>query len=40
MIWSTLAVFYLGFLDYNPWLLFLLGVPAQGLVVLWSRIHR
>lgn len=39
LIWSTLAAFYLGFLDYNPWLLFLLGVPAQALVVLWSRMN-
>jgi len=40
MIWSTLAAFYLGFVDRNPWLLFILGIPAQALVVLWSRIHR
>lgn len=28
-IWSTLASFYLQFLNYNLWLLFIIGVPAQ-----------
>lgn len=36
--WTLLASFYVVFLDYNIWLVFLLGAPIQIAIVLWSRI--
>lgn len=36
--WSLLAAIYIQFLQYNIWLIFLLGVPIEILIVLWSRL--
>jgi len=36
LIWSTLACSYVQFLEYNVWLIFLLGIPLQALIVLWA----
>ncbi|HRY78476.1 MAG TPA: helix-turn-helix transcriptional regulator [Candidatus Izemoplasmatales bacterium] len=36
MIWSVITCFYVQFLEYNIWLIFLLGIPMQALAVLWS----
>jgi len=36
LVWSALACFYLQFIDYNIWLIFLLGLPMQALIILWS----
>ena len=40
LLWSILAGVYLTLLlcGYNVWLLFTLGVPAQIIVILWSRL--
>lgn len=38
--WSTLACIYLSFLQYNLWLIFIIGVPVQIGVLLWFNIHR
>jgi transcriptional regulator with XRE-family HTH domain len=38
LIWSFLACIYCSFLDKNLWMLFLLGIPAQLIVVFWSRL--
>lgn len=38
LIWSTLLSLYLSLLSYNIWLIFLVGVPSQIIVLLWSRI--
>lgn len=32
--WSTMLAFYLQFAAYNPWPLFLLGVPLQVLIIV------
>lgn len=37
-IWTALASIYIGLLQYNIWLIFLLGVPLQVVVILWSRL--
>ncbi len=42
LVWSVLAVIYLSLLfwiNYNAWLLFFIGVPAQIIVILWSGIR-
>lgn len=37
-LWSLISSIYIGFLQYNLWPLFLLGVPSQILIFLWSRM--
>lgn len=37
-VWTTLACFYLQFLQYNLWLVFLVGIPAQIALVIWAFI--
>ena len=37
-LWSLISSIYVGFLQYNLWPLFLLGVPSQILLFLWSRM--
>lgn len=36
LVWSLLACSYLQFIEYNVWLIFLLGLPMQALIILWS----
>lgn len=36
LVWSTLGCAYVQFLEYNVWLVFLLGIPLQTLIVLWA----
>ncbi len=43
LVWSVLACFYFTFLVYldrNIWLIYILGIPAQIAVILWSQIHH
>lgn len=40
LVWSILACIYLTFLEYNLWLIFIIGVPVQIGVILWFNIHR
>lgn len=42
LIWSILAVVYLSLIvivQINVWLMFLIGIPAQIIVVLWAGIR-
>ncbi len=39
LIWTMLLALYLFLLQYNPWTLFLLGIPGQICVILSSRIR-
>lgn len=38
LLWSILTCVYLSFKDYNIWLVFLLGIPGQIIILLWSRL--
>lgn len=38
LVWTLLASFYLQFLQYNLWGIFVLGVPLQIAIILWSKI--
>ncbi len=38
LIWGTLLTIYLSLLQYNLWLLFIIGIPGQIIVFLWSRL--
>ena len=37
-VWSLLLGFYLQFLQYNILLVFLVGIPAQITIFLWSKL--
>jgi transcriptional regulator with XRE-family HTH domain len=38
LIWTSLALLYLITLESNLWLLFILGVPLQIAIILWSQL--
>lgn len=38
LIWSSLAFIYLHFLQYNLFLIFIIGVPVQLSLVIWAFI--
>lgn len=38
LIWSILASIYLGFIKFNIWSVFILGIPLQISVILWSLL--
>lgn len=40
LIWSLLACIYLTLLSYNLWAIFLLGIPMQVGISLWSNISK
>lgn len=39
LVWSTLLAVYLGLLPYNLWMIFILGIPGQIIIMLWSGIR-
>ena len=41
LMWSLLAAIYVSFLaaSRNLWLIFVLGIPGQAIILLWSRIR-
>ncbi len=39
LVWSILACIYLTALPHNLWLIFLLGIPAQVIVILWAGLR-
>lgn len=38
LVWSTLLAAYLSFLPYHSWLIFIIGIPAQIIVILWANL--
>ncbi len=40
LMWSLLAAVYLSALKYNPWLLFVIGVPGEIIICLWSGFKK
>ncbi len=41
LVWSLIAAFYLSFLPFgfNIWLVFVVGIPGQIIILLWSRLR-
>ena len=39
-VWTLLTAVYLQFLQYNIWLVFLIGVPVQLICILWLFIRH
>ena len=37
-IWSLLASIYIQLLQYNTWMVFLVGIPIQIAIILWANI--
>ena len=38
LVWSVLGALFLTFYQYRIWKLFLIGIPAQLIILLWSRL--
>ena len=38
LVWSILVCLYLTFLTYNISLIFIIGIPAQIIVILWANL--
>jgi hypothetical protein len=38
LVWSILLCIYMSFLADNIWLIFLIGIPAQIIILLWGRL--
>lgn len=38
LVWSTLAFAYLILIQYNLFLIFIIGIPIQVMIILWSNI--
>lgn len=38
LMWLVLLTIYLSFLKYNIWKIFWIGIPAQVIIFLWSRL--
>ena len=38
LLWSLLLAIYLTFMDQKSWLIFLIGIPGQVIILLWTRL--
>lgn len=38
LLWSLLLAIYLTFMDQKSWLIFLIGIPGQLIILLWTRL--
>jgi transcriptional regulator with XRE-family HTH domain len=38
LLWSILTALYLSFLPKHIWLIFIIGIPAQVIILLWSNL--
>lgn len=39
LVWTTLGALFVTFWTYKPWQLFFIGIPAQIIIWLWSRLR-
>ena len=39
LVWSILLAIYLTLIEYRIWKIFFIGIPAQIIIVLWSRLR-
>ncbi len=40
LVWGALVAAYLTAYNYNIWLIFIIGIPAQVIIFLWSKYKR
>lgn len=38
LLWSALFAVYLSFISNNIWLIFIIGIPAQIIILLWANL--
>ena len=38
LLWTTITTIFLQFLNYNMWPIFIIGVPSQAAIILWSGL--
>lgn len=38
LLWSALACAYFQFMEYNMWVIFLLGIPVQTAIIVWANM--
>ncbi|MBR5192596.1 MAG: helix-turn-helix transcriptional regulator [Clostridia bacterium] len=38
LVWTCLLSIYFYFFAYNPWAIFIIGVPGQIAIILWSQL--
>jgi hypothetical protein len=41
-MWSLLATIHMSILPfgYNVWPIYLLGIPAELIIIIWSRLNK
>lgn len=39
LVWTTLGTLFVTFWSHRPWQLFIIGIPAQIIIVLWSALR-
>lgn len=39
LVWTTLGTLFVTFWSYRPWQLFIIGIPAQIIILLWSALR-
>lgn len=39
-VWTVLGALFIFFIDSTPWTLFLIGVPAQAMILLWQILYN
>ena len=40
IVWSTLTCFYLQFLAYDIWLIYIVGIPVQVALSIWTFVRK
>jgi len=40
LLWSILLTLYCSFITKNIWLIFIIGIPLQILIIIWSRFKK
>ncbi len=40
MVWTILIAVFIQFLAYKMWMIFILGIPIEIIIILWSNLKR
>ncbi len=40
LVWSLLTSVYIYFIENNPWAIFIIGIPVQIAIILWSQLKQ
>jgi transcriptional regulator with XRE-family HTH domain len=40
LVWGLIGSIFCSIGDYKLWLLFILGIPAEAIIVIWSQLKR